>query len=113
MGAYEESLRVPLIISGPGFPKGVTTDQAVGNIDIAPTIAKVAGAKPGRTMDGKSLAPFTPAAGKDRAILIESNLYDPNQPYQFPGWAVPRFKGVRAGGFQFTEWADGTFESSI
>jgi len=108
---YEESLRVPLIISGPGFPKGVTVDQPVGNIDIAPTILALAGAPAGRTMDGRSLLPVTPKApGKDRAILIESNLYDPAKPYQFPGDGVPRFKGVRGGGFQYTEWADGTVE---
>ncbi len=37
-------------------------------------------------------------------------LANPAQPYQFPGYAVARFKGVRSGGFQCTEWADGTIE---
>ena len=36
--AYEESARVPLIVSGPGFSRGETSDQLVANIDVAPTI---------------------------------------------------------------------------
>ena len=39
---YEESLRVPLIIRGPGVPKGQTVDGQVSNIDFAPTLLDVA-----------------------------------------------------------------------
>ncbi len=112
---YEESLHVPLIITGPGFPAGVTTDRTVANIDIVPTMLQIAGATAGRTMDGTSLVPDIGGSvdathDKDRGILIESNMYDPGQPLQFRGYHVPRFKGVRTAGFQYTEWADGTIE---
>jgi N-acetylglucosamine-6-sulfatase len=112
---YEESLRVPLIITGPGFPAGVTTDRTVANIDIVPTMLQIAGVASGRTMDGSSLVPGASqdvdgTHDKDRGILIESNMYDPAQPMQFAGYNVPRFKGVRTAGFQYTEWADGTIE---
>src|SRR3954447_4232792 len=54
---YEESLKVPLVIRGPGIPKGQTVDGQVSNIDFAPTLLDWADAKAGRTVDGVSLLP--------------------------------------------------------
>ena len=54
---YEESMRVPLIIRGPGVPKGQTVNGQVSNIDFAPTLLDAADASAGRTMDGVSLLP--------------------------------------------------------
>jgi arylsulfatase A-like enzyme len=42
--AYEETLRVPLIISNPGlFPNPVSTDTLATTLDIVPTVAKFVG----------------------------------------------------------------------
>jgi len=73
---YEESTRVPLVISGPGFPAGVQRDQLVGNIDLAPTIADIAGARPRLRQDGVSLLPLAadPAKRRGRDILFEGRL---------------------------------------
>src|SRR5262245_207007 len=70
---YEESIRVPLIIRGSGFPAGATAAQLVSNVDLAPTIITSTGAKPGRVMDGRPLLPLAldAAQGKDRTLLIE------------------------------------------
>ncbi len=54
---YEESLRVPLILRGPGVPAGQTVQGQVSNVDFAPTLLDAAGASAGRTMDGVSLLP--------------------------------------------------------
>ena len=54
---YEESLRVPLVIRGPGVPKNQTVHGQVSNIDFAPTLLDAADAKSGRKMDGVSLLP--------------------------------------------------------
>ena len=43
--AYEASIRVPLIASGPGFDKGRVVEDVVANIDIAPTLLDAAGVK--------------------------------------------------------------------
>jgi N-acetylglucosamine-6-sulfatase len=56
--AYEEDVRVPLLVRGPGIPEGVTLDHFALNIDFAPTITDLAGTTPGRVMDGRSLAPL-------------------------------------------------------
>ena len=43
---YEPSIRVPLILRGPGVPEGARRGQLVTNADLAPTILDAAGARP-------------------------------------------------------------------
>jgi N-acetylglucosamine-6-sulfatase len=75
---YEESIRVPLIIfdgrgAAGGFPAGTTVTQPVSNIDLAPTIVALTGARARRVMDGQPLLPLVlnPGQGKSRTLLIE------------------------------------------
>jgi arylsulfatase A-like enzyme len=58
--AYEESIRVPLLVRLPGeaAPRGVTSDEMVLNIDHAPTILDLAGAAPLAEAQGRSLRPL-------------------------------------------------------
>ena len=71
---YEESVRVPLIVRGPGFPAGAVRRQVTGNIDLAPTIIDAARARPLRVMDGTSLLPLAadPGVRRKRDILLEN-----------------------------------------
>lgn len=55
---YDEELRVTMIVRGPGVPAGKTFEQLVGNIDLAPTWADLAGAPAADFVDGRSLVPF-------------------------------------------------------
>jgi N-acetylglucosamine-6-sulfatase len=75
---YEESMRVPLIVRGPGFPAGARRRQLVANIDLAPTITSVARAPGRRRMDGVSLVPLArhPARGRRRDILFERSHFE-------------------------------------
>lgn len=70
---YEPSIRVPLLMRGPGVPKNKHLKQMSANIDLAPTIVQIAKAKAGRTMDGKSLLPLlaNPSTQWGRDLLIE------------------------------------------
>ncbi|MGA8255716.1 MAG: sulfatase [Nocardioides sp.] len=54
---YRQSLRVPMYIRGPGIPKSKVRSQRALMIDVAPTIADLAKAKPLVTTDGVSLMP--------------------------------------------------------
>ena len=56
--AYEEDIRVPLIVRGPGVPEGRTLPHLVLNNDFAPTFADLAGAKTPYFVDGRSLVPL-------------------------------------------------------
>lgn len=72
---YEESLRVPLVIAGPVTPRGQTRDQLVNNLDVVASVLDWAGAKPGRTLDGRPLQPVLddPGAAWRTGILVENN----------------------------------------
>jgi N-acetylglucosamine-6-sulfatase len=56
--AYEEDIRVPLIVRGPGVPAGERLEPMVLNIDLAPTFAEIAGVKPPDFVDGRSFLPL-------------------------------------------------------
>lgn len=57
--AYDESLRVPLLVRYPRvIAKGTTTDEFALNLDLAPTILDLAGAPIPREMQGRSWRPL-------------------------------------------------------
>lgn len=97
---YEEALRVPLAIRGPGFPEGSVVDTIVGNVDLAATIAAAAGASPTHPLDGIDLVELaaSPESGADRALLVETG--EAENTWMSEGyWSV----GVRVAGFVYLE----------
>ncbi len=75
---YEESIRVPLQMRGPGIPQGVNVGALSINADLAPTIVDVANAHPGLVMDGRSLIPVAqnPSIEQGRELLIEEPTFE-------------------------------------
>ena len=71
---YEESIRVPLMMRGPGVPAGLRYGKQAGNIDLAPTILDAADALPGRLQDGVSLLELAarPQERSGRELVIEN-----------------------------------------
>ncbi len=98
---YEEDVHLPFLIEGPGIAKGVTVDQPVGNVDLAPTIVAATGAKAGLVMDGRSVLPLigdkTLQVG--RAMLLENTH----------GGKVET-EGLHTDRFVYLESEDGTVE---
>jgi N-acetylglucosamine-6-sulfatase len=75
--AYEEDIRVPLIVRGPGVPEGRTLAHLVLNNDLAPTFADLGGAETPPFVDGRSLKPLLgddPPSMEDwrQAFLVEA-----------------------------------------
>ena len=54
---YEHSVRVPLIMCGPGIPRDVRSDALVYLLDIYPTLCDLLGAPAPATVEGRSLVP--------------------------------------------------------
>lgn len=75
---YEESARVPLIVSLPGQRVARTSDKLVNTgVDILPTMLDLAGIKRGAKMSGLSLRPL--AAGENvtswrDSVVVENNM---------------------------------------
>lgn len=117
---FEEDMRVPLIIRGPGIPAGVVRDEMALNVDFAPTMAEWAGATTPDFIDGRSLIPLL-AAGQDElppwrnAVLWEQGRpsgtlappgshSDRNVP-AVPGRATPGpYRGLRTGQYIYLEY---------
>ena len=103
---YEEAIHVPLLIRLPEALRGETrvreVDAQVANIDLAPTILDLAGARPCgpdgcRVLDGRSLLP--PLQGRsgfpaDRAVAIEltqgKETVKPTLSCSYQGLRTPR-----------------------
>jgi N-acetylglucosamine-6-sulfatase len=99
---YEESIRVPMVISYPGsIPPGTVTNALVSNVDLAPTIADFAGVP--LAPDGVSMRPLlTDTASSVRdAVLLE---------HVATVAGVPTYCGVRTPGFLFARYATGEEE---
>jgi N-acetylglucosamine-6-sulfatase len=74
--AYEEDIRVPLIVRGPGVPEGQKLEQIVLNNDLAPTFAELGGVEAPSFEDGRSLVPLLgddppPPDDWRKAFLVE------------------------------------------
>ena len=52
---YEEDVNVPLIIRGPGIPRGAVTDQVTSHTDLVPTIFKLLGLEARDDFDGAAV----------------------------------------------------------
>jgi len=78
---YEEAASTPLIIRGPGVPRGATRTQLVANNDLAPTFAAWTGGAPPGDVDGRSITPLlsaTPPSTWRTALLNERRLVKPD-----------------------------------
>ena len=109
---YEESIRLPLIVRGPGFAKGATASAFAANIDLAPTIAELARATPKRTMDGISLVPVLedPATSWQRDFVIESGPNPESEDVEESDHAEESFVGVRTDRYLYVEYGSGDLE---
>ncbi len=90
---YDSTIHVPLIISNSRFSvQNNKIDSQVSLVDIFPTAIDLMGLKYGKTVDGKSLAPFF--EGKDaeehpsysEAEIPKSFYWNPLKGIRFDGW---------------------------
>ena len=75
ISAMEGGTRVPLIIAGPGIPKGVQTDVMANGLDFYPTILAMTKTKKpaGKNLDGADLLPLLTQNPKDPSLVKNTN----------------------------------------
>ncbi|MBI2839211.1 MAG: sulfatase [Acidobacteria bacterium] len=69
---YQEQIRVPLIISGPGLPRGMRISSEVSTVDVAPTLLAINNLLPPVRVDGRSLLPMMQGSAPSRACYAEA-----------------------------------------
>lgn len=112
---YEEDVRVPLIVRGPGVPAGETLyGYLAGNVDLAPTLAELAEVEIPHFVDGRSLAPLLrgerPAAGTRRQAFLLEQYSDEGLIAPSPRSAQPVFVGLRTLRYKYVEYWTGVRE---
>ncbi len=100
---YEEDTGFPLIVRGPGIPRGVKSGDLVGNHDIAPTLADMGDASIPAFVDGRSFLPLAqdPTIAWPRTAILSEKEYNGVPPNRWdmlrmPGKVYTRYEGVRA-----------------
>jgi arylsulfatase A-like enzyme len=68
---YEHSVRVPLVLAGPGVPRGERRDALCLLTDVYPTICDLAGLDTPPSVEGLSLAPVL----RDRAARPRERVH--------------------------------------
>ncbi len=105
---YEPSVRVPLLMRGPGLSVG-TSQEPVANVDLTPTFLELADATAaGRVIDGRSLLPYARdlALRSERPIVLESPIRQ-----QIGGGAeLPAMRGLRTRQWSYVEYDTGEVE---
>ena len=107
---HEPSLRVPLLVVGPGVPHGRRYDP-VTTVDLAPTFAAYAGtAMPGA--DGSSMLPtISGDQGWDRAVVTEGMMGFGRYGEKFAlGRSPLDTRGLRLGRWKLTRYSTGEAE---
>jgi N-acetylglucosamine-6-sulfatase len=106
---YEEDVRYPLVVRGPGVGRGAKDERLVSGTDLMPTFLELAGAPTPGYADGRSLVPLLSGSNPSwrDSLLLEG--YDDGfgeKPY-----VPPDFKAIRtADGRTFVEYETGEEE---
>lgn len=105
---YIEDVNVPFYVRGPGIMPGTTITQLAANIDLAPTIAEIAGSGTADFVDGRSIMPLlqaqgTPVADWRNGLLIEAGYTNRDS-------RALIFRSIRTASYVYIEYFDGSVE---
>ncbi|MFG2003308.1 sulfatase [Spirillospora sp. NPDC048911] len=118
---FEEDIRVPMLVRGPGVPAGGTSSALAGTVDLAPTFARLAGARVPPFAEGRPLTSLL--RGRERrhwrrAMLVEFFAGKAKQHPEGPDCDTrvkhargcplpPTYAALRTGRYTYVEYATG------
>jgi arylsulfatase A-like enzyme len=109
---YEEAIRLPLVVRGPGVPAGETIWELTSQVDLAPTFAAWGDAPVPEFVDGRSLAPLLTSEGTvttwRQAALIEHSAHGELRGDGTP--AISSFQAMRSEQSLYVEYSSGEQE---
>ncbi|MFI6908867.1 sulfatase [Nonomuraea sp. NPDC050394] len=105
---FEEAIRVPLVVRGPGVPVGATVQDLTATVDLAPTFAQLGGAVTPAFAEGRSLLPFlrgqTPRPWR-KNVLVEFNR--PLNQMSAKQTPVPDYAALRTKDYTYVQYQTG------
>jgi arylsulfatase A-like enzyme len=92
---YDEAVRVPLLVRGPGVAAGQSRAELVSLVDLPPTILELTGASTADTLEGRSLVPLlrgqaTPSDWR-REVVMENYNPELNAALQTDRWSYVEY----------------------
>jgi N-acetylglucosamine-6-sulfatase len=122
MTAFDTDIHVPLVVTGPGVPAGLSLDEVVENVDLNPTFTELSGIAPMPAVEGHSLVPLLQRKNNNHnsndvwrtVALVEHHgppyaLSDPDLPAKRSG-NPPSYEAIRSPTAVYVEYADGDRE---
>lgn len=98
--AYEESMRVPLVMQLPAVIKaGTKVEEVVANIDLAPTFLALGGLKAPAHMDGQS---YLPILKGEKVSWRDNLLYEYYWEFAFP--QTPTMHALRGSRYKYINY---------
>jgi protein O-mannosyl-transferase len=111
LAPYDESIRIPMIISGPGIAGDSRFSHVVNLIDIFPTILDIAEINYPWKNNGRSLTPIFSEPGIPVSNWRHSVLSELGEVMQYRWDSMPpKYTLFRSTDFKYIEYANGTME---
>jgi N-acetylglucosamine-6-sulfatase len=95
---WDRSVRVPMLIRGPGLEGGRKRSDLAANVDLPATILDAAAIPPPLAADGRSLL----AEGRRKMLILERPLGN-----EWRWWSRPWTQIKTAAGWTYWEWGEG------
>jgi len=97
---YHRSLRIPVVVRGPGIPRGARVATPVTNPDLAVSIAAAGRAVPGRKVDGIDMFRRLASHPRSRRVI-------PIEAYPPTGGTTPIYTGITYGAWTYVRHRNG------
>ncbi|GAA2268941.1 sulfatase [Nonomuraea roseoviolacea subsp. roseoviolacea] len=105
---FEEAIRVPLVVRGPGVPAGSVIHEMAQTVDLGPTFGELGGATLPPFAEGRSLLPLLrgqhPTPWRKNALVEFSRPADKSSAAQTP---VPNYQALRTESYTYVKYATG------
>lgn len=118
---YEESIRMAMLVRGPGVSRGGANNALAANVDLAPTIAELAGVTPPNFVDGRSLVGAFSGGGNGRQAMLvewfagpESDPEEAEAARALPSQrSLPQYRAIRTAARTYVEYRNNAAEREL
>lgn len=111
LAPYEEGIRVPFLVRGPGVPEDVTLPHLVSATDLFPTIAELAGIPVPPETDGMSLVPLLKPQPVAVADWRDEVVVELGEIKEWPWKSIPpQYRLLRTVAYKYIEYRTGERE---